>query len=69
MAFVPAREQHHFANTVWRVAANGTADMIQTTLEAATNDPDRGDHTIWYRLENTPGGPVLAFGFTQETSA
>lgn len=64
----PAREQHHFTNTVWRIPANGPAPAFEAAVAAASTDPERGDHTVWYRTENTPSGPVIVIGYTSEVT-
>lgn len=64
----PEREQHHFSNTVWRCPAGGPAPVLEGALAAANTDPERGDHAVWYRTENTPAGPVIVIGYTSEVT-
>lgn len=65
----PNRQQRHVTYTEWPTQANGPTANLQAAIDAATNDPDRGDRTIWYRTDLTSNGPVLVVGYTSETVA
>lgn len=54
--------------TEWLIPTGGPAPLtnIATVIEQATGDPDRGEQPLWYRLDNTPNGPVIVVGYSSE---
>lgn len=44
------------------------AAALEQALDQATKDPKRNEQTVWYRLDQTPNGPVIVIGYNTETT-